>query len=229
MKKTKIILIILLCVIAVFTGTFFVYVSNYYKADNYAINIMGKTEIYRDGNLTILLPNTPSGKGVIFYPGAKVEETAYLPLLEELRENGITCVLVKMPFHMAILNSGAANNIFEKLPEIKDWYIGGHSLGGAMASSYASKHQDKLGGLILLGAYIYGDIPVDKTVTIYGSNDHVLDKSKINYSKNIFVIEGGNHAQFGNYGEQKGDGEASITPDEQQKQTVEIILKFINN
>ena len=82
--------------------------------------------------------------------------------------------------------------------------------------------------MILLGAYIYGDIPLEKAVTIYGSEDTVLDKSRIDYTENVFVIEGGNHAQFGNYGKQKGDGNAAITTDEQQEKAVETILNFIN-
>lgn len=227
-KRTKIMIISVLSVIVVFTGAFFIYVSDYYKADDFAIQTMKSGEIKTEGNLIILSPTIPSEKGIIFYPGAKVEETAYLPLLEKLRQNGITCVLVKMPFHLAFFNSNAADNIYEKLPEIGQWYIAGHSLGGAMASSYAAKHQDKINGLILLSAYIYGDIPVDKTVTIYGSEDTVLNKSKIDYTENVFVIEGGNHAQFGNYGKQKDDGSATITADEQQEKAVETILSFIN-
>ena len=227
-KRMKFIIISVLSVIVVLTTTFFIYVSDYYKADDFAVQTMKTSEIRTVGNLTVLSPSTPSEKGVIFYPGAKVEETAYLPLLEKLCQNGITCVLVKMPFHLAVFNTNAANDVFEKLPEIKQWYIAGHSLGGAMASGYASKHQDIINGLILLGAYVYSDVPIDNTVTIYGSEDTVLNKSKINYTKNIFVIEGGNHAQFGNYGEQKGDGKATITANEQQGKAAEIILSFIN-
>jgi len=227
-KRIKTIIISILSVIVLLAGAFFIYVSDYYKADDFVLQTMKSAEIKTEGNLTILSPTVPSEKGIIFYPGAKVEETAYLPLLEKLRQNGITCVLVKMPFRLAFFNSDAADDIFQKLPEIKQWYIAGHSLGGAMASNYASKHQDKLNGLILLSAYIYGDIPIEKTVTIYGSEDTVLNKSKIDYTENVFVIEGGNHAQFGNYGKQKGDGNAAITTDEQQEKAAETILSFIN-
>ena len=227
-KRIKRMIISVLSVIVLLAGAFFIYVSDYYKADDFALQTTKSAEIKTEGNLTILSPAFPSEKGIIFYPGAKVEETAYLPLLEKLRQNGITCVLVKMPFRLAFFNSDAADDIFQKLPEIKQWYIAGHSLGGAMASSYASKHPDKLNGVILLGAYIYGDIPIEKTVTIYGSEDTVLDKSKIDYTENVFVIEGGNHAQFGNYGKQKGDGNAAITTDKQQEKAAETILNFIN-
>ena len=145
-KRIKRMIISILSVIVLLAGAFFIYVSDYYKADDFALQTMKSVEIKTEGNLTILSPAFPSEKGIIFYPGAKVEETAYLPLLEKLRQNGITCVLVKMPFRLAFFNSDAADDIFQKLPEIKQWYIAGHSLGGAMASSYASKHQDKLNG-----------------------------------------------------------------------------------
>ncbi|MNP47127.1 Alpha/beta hydrolase family protein [compost metagenome] len=134
-----------------------------------------------------------------------------------------------MPFNLAVFNSGAADEVYNKLPGIKNWYIGGHSLGGAMASSYASKHQDKVKGLILLGAYVYGGISPDDALTIYGSNDHVMDQTKVDYTPNVHVINGGNHAQFGNYGLQKGDGTATITREQQQDETAGLILDFIKS
>lgn len=95
-----------------------------------------------------------------------------------------------------------------------------------MASSYASNHEEKVEGLILLGSYIYGDYPSSKSLTIYGSLNTSV-KDKITYSENIVEIEGGNHAQFGNYGVQKGDSVATITREEQQNITVEAIKKFV--
>jgi len=99
-------------------------------------------------------------------------------------------------------------------------------MGGAMASDYASKHKEKVKGLILLGAYIYGDYPEENALTVYGTfNTSVAEK--INYTENIVVIEGGNHAQFGNYGKQNGDPDATISSEEQQNITVEAIEKFL--
>ena len=92
--------------------------------------------------------------------------------------------------------------------------------------SYASKNQDKVDGLILLGAYIYGDYPPSKALTIYGTFNSNLEKN-INYTENIVIIEGGNHAQFGNYGKQKGDPDATISAEEQQTIAVNAIVEFI--
>ena len=113
-----------------------------------------------------------------------------------------------------------------QFPDIRHWYLAGHSMGGAMASQFASEHPDKVEGLILLGTYPYGDYPVEDTLTVYGSlNQSVEDK--IDYTENVVKIEGGNHAQFGNYGPQKGDLPAAISAEEQQAQTVAAITDFI--
>lgn len=99
-------------------------------------------------------------------------------------------------------------------------------MGEAMASQFALEHPDLVDGLILMGAYIYGDYPDEDTLTIYGSlNQSVEDH--IDYTENIVEIEGGNHAQFGNYGPQKGELPATIPAGEQQKQTVEAIEAFL--
>lgn len=227
-KKLKIIIIIILSIIVVLTAGFFIYVSDYYRADQSAVAVLkSDTKIIVDGKYTIIPSKTESDTALIFYPGAKVEDIAYLPILEKLSQKGINCILVKMPFNMAIFDTNAADGAFEKLPNIKNWYIGGHSMGGAMASDYASKHKDKVQGLILLGAYIYGDYSATNTLTIYGSfNTSVEDK--VNYTENVIKIEGGNHAQFGNYGKQKDDHDATITTDQQQDIAVTEIIKFIN-
>ena len=114
----------------------------------------------------------------------------------------------------------------KKMPQVTDIYVLGHSMGGAMASSYVSKNKDKVNGLILLGSYIYGDVSDQDTLTIYGSLNTSV-KKKIDYKKNIVVIQGGNHANFGNYGHQKGDAKATISRKSQQKQTIKAIDQFI--
>ena len=119
-----------------------------------------------------------------------------------------------------------ALEVMARFPEIQHWYVAGHSMGGAMASKFASDHPDQVDGLILMGAYIYGDYPDEKTLTIYGSlNQSVEDH--IDYTENIVEIQGGNHAQFGNYGPQKGDRPAEISAQEQQSQTVAAIQDFL--
>lgn len=157
---------IALLILAILTGAFFWYVSDYYRAEDAALEVLAQDcGITVQDNLTILSPTYPTDTAIIFYPGAKVEAEAYLPLLDQIRQTGVTCILVHMPFHMAIFDADAAEDVMARFPEYQHWYIAGHSMGGAMASKFASDHPDQVDGLILLGAYIYGDYPDEDTLT----------------------------------------------------------------
>ena len=214
---------IVLLVLAILAGAFFWYVSDYYRAEDVALEVLTQdNNIDVQDNLTILSPSYPTDTAIIFYPGAKVEADAYLPLLDQIRQTGVTCILV----HMAIFDANAAEDVMAQFPEYQHWYMAGHSMGGAMASQFASDHPDLVDGLILMGAYIYGDYPDEDTLTIYGSLNQSVEDN-IDYTENIVEIEGGNHAQFGNYGPQKGDLPATISAEEQQEQTAEAIEAFL--
>ena len=218
---------IFLLVLAILAGTFFWYVSDYYRAEDVALEVLAQDSgIMVQDDLTILSPSYPTDTAIIFYPGAKVEAEAYLPLLDQLRQTGVTCILVHMPFRMAIFHADAAEEVMAQFPEYRHWYMAGHSMGGAMASQFAAYHPEDVDGLILLGAYIYGDYPEEDTLTIYGSLNQSVEDN-IDYTENIVEIQGGNHAQFGNYGPQKGDLPATISAGEQQAQTVEAIGAFL--
>jgi len=162
----------------------------------------------------------------VFYPGGKVEAEAYALLLKDIQDAGIRVFLVEMPFNLAVFDANAAEKIIANNPNIEHWYIGGHSLGGAMASQFAEKNADKLDGLILLAAYPLNDA-LDKVLIIAGSQDLVLDQTKIEGFE-VNWIEGGNHANFAHYGMQKGDGKALIDKDEQIKMTQMWIIEFMN-
>ena len=173
---------------------------------------------------------------LVFYPGAKVEEVAYAPLLHRLAGKGMDVCLVKMPFRLAFFGLNKATAVFEKYDH-KNKYVGGHSLGGAMAANYAASHGSLLQGAILLAAYPVKALDDDlMLLSIYGSEDGVLSMDKIKdgrqYAPEQYyedVIEGGNHAYFGNYGEQKGDGESRISREEQQEQTVTYIKEKVQS
>lgn len=216
------ILILLLMIL----GGFLIWAQDYYHAQPTALALLNDESIHHQSNVYSLASTEDTTIGLIFYPGAKVEAIAYLPLLKQISELGIEVYLVEMPLNMAIFDINAATKIIEEHDNITKWYMAGHSMGGAMASKYASDHEDQIEGLILLGAYVYGDYPVDKSLTIYGSfNQSVEDH--LDYTENIVEIVGGNHAQFGNYGKQKGDKDATISPKRQQAITVEAIKAFI--
>lgn len=215
---------LLLCV-----GGFGLYVSDYYRADA-AAQAVAQT-VPAEGRYTTLSSAAGAAGtadvGLVFYPGAKVEAAAYLPLLQQLADAGVTCVLVEMPCNLAFLDPDAAADAMALHPEVERWFLAGHSLGGAMASSYAADHLDAVDGLILLGAYVYGQIPEDRVLVLYGENDQVLNRAKLTGAAGEWMIPGGNHAYFGNYGEQDGDGEAAIPREQQQSITVQMALAFM--
>ncbi|MBP3442308.1 MAG: alpha/beta hydrolase [Clostridia bacterium] len=236
-KKLKIFLIALLCFTVVCGAVFGIYVSDYYRADDTAIAATFSddtvTVIQKNDDYIVFTPEKPE-RGFVFYPGGKVEHTAYAPLMKALAAEGFFCVLVKMPFNLAVFDINAADDVLEEYTNIKEWYIGGHSLGGSMAASYASKNTDKLEGLILLAAFStenLNDSGLD-VIQITAREDEILwdDMEEVKkYQPNLpddfkqLCIEGGCHAYFGSYGEQKGDGKPTITPEEQVRQTVEFI------
>ena len=167
---------------------------------------------------------------IIFYPGAKVEYTSYARLMYLIAENGKDCFLIKMPFNMAIFGTNKAKVIISKY-NYDNYYLSGHSLGGAMANLYVSNNPDNIKGIIALASYSTKYIPINiKYISIYGSNDQILNKKKYEENKKYlpedyieYVIDGGNHAYFGNYGKQKGDGSSTITNDEQQDYVVKVL------
>lgn len=177
-KRLKITFMAILALVILLIAGFLIYSSDYYKADAMATQIMeNNADILIKDELLILSSSNPSDTALIFYPGAKVEYSAYLPMMEKLSQESITVILIKMPFNFAIFNKNAADKVYDTLPHIKNWFIGGHSMGGAMASSYAADHKDKIMGLILLGAYIYGDVPPPRKCSYY------LRQSKLKFRK----------------------------------------------
>lgn len=149
-------------------------------------------------------------------------------------EYDILCIVVPMPFNLAILNSNAAEGIREQFPEVQTWYMGGHSLGGSMAASYISENAEDFEGLILLGSYSLTDVSCTKVLSLYGSEDKVInrenyEKNKVNLPADFteIILDGGCHAYFGMYGAQEGDGTPALENEEQIRWTAEKIDKFI--
>ena len=153
MKKKKwwrIPVILLLALVIAFG----IYASVYYRADATAL-----AALESDGQVTVsetdygwLFDGPGTGDALIFYPGAKVEAAAYAPFLHRLSEQGMDVCLVEMPLRFAFFGINAADDVMAE-SDYENWYIGGHSLGGAMAAAYASKHGDALKGVILCAAY----------------------------------------------------------------------------
>ena len=238
-NKLKLGIIIGITVLAIILAVFFIYTGIYYEADMEAIEKMDFGGSFQaleldNGNLAFI-PENPIA-GLIFYPGGKVEYTAYIPLMEACASRNIACVLVEMPFNLAVFDINAADGIKEEFPQIEKWYMAGHSLGGSMASSYLEENHGEYEGLILLGSYSTADISDTslRVLSLYGSEDGVLNREK--YSECManlpdsaveFIIDGGCHAYFGVYGAQDGDGVPTLTNEEQIKITADKIYGLI--
>lgn len=172
--------------------------------------------------------------GLVFYPGAMVQFEAYAPLMERLAGRGVLCVLLRMPGNLAVLNPDAADGVQADYPEITRWFLGGHSLGGAVAANYASDHGEKLRGLVLLASYATHPLdPGLQVLLVVGSEDGVVNRAKLEAGMQylpadavFYTIPGGNHAQFGSYGPQRGDGEARIAPEEQWAETAAVLARL---
>ncbi|MBQ9009685.1 MAG: alpha/beta hydrolase [Clostridia bacterium] len=217
------------------TVAFVAFLLDYYRADETAVLALKSDHVTVNKTAYGWFLDGPSeDTALIFYPGARVEETAYAPLLHRLAENGMDVCLLKMPFRLASFDADRAGSVMQEY-DYAHWYVGGHSLGGAIAANFAVGHGQELDGVILLAAY--PSKPLDQKMTeilLYGSEDKILNRKRLEEGKAFapayfveHVISGGNHAQFGNYGAQRGDGEASVSAEEQQRETVEVILRTL--
>ena len=235
--KRKITGIIAGAVVAFLAAFCVYYVNDYYHSEAVVEDyLQGTAQVtVSEINEGLFLDGAGEETAMIFYPGAKVEYTAYVPLLMELAEEGVDCFLVKMPCNLAIFGMNKADDIMVAY-DYENWYMAGHSLGGAMAASYASEHIADLDGIALLAAYPTKSLISEgfEVLSVYGSEDFVLNMEKLEEGREFvpeayteICIEGGNHAQFGAYGAQEGDGTATISAEEQWTTTIEEIMKMI--
>ena len=235
-RKRNVILILLLS-ICLLAAVCVWYVSDDYKCEEEVQSYFQKNDPVKIEEIEngLLLDGTGNENAFIFYPGAKVEYTAYVPLLYQIAENGTDVFLMKMPCNLAFLGMNRADDIIRGY-EYEHWYLGGHSLGGAMAAAYAAEYLDNLDGLVLLAAYPTKSLQSEgfSVLSLYGSEDGVLHMEKVEQGRAYMpddyteiCIQGGNHAQFGNYGEQKKDGVAALSREEQQRQTARAICEMM--
>jgi hypothetical protein len=188
-----------------------------------------------DASTTItLMPESGAAtSGLVFQPGARVDPRAYVPILTEVSRGGVLVVIVKQPFDIGFLAIGAPAAAIEAHPEVTTWDVGGHSLGGVAASSYAGPHTDTVRGLVLWASYPVGSLAQSglRVASVSGSADGLATPADIEASRvdlpgdtAYTVVEGGVHAFFGDYGEQPGDGTPGVSREEAQRQIVAATL-----
>ena len=176
--------------------------------------------------------------GFVFYPGGKVDYRAYAPILSLLAEQGYFVAVVPVPLNLAFFDINAAAQVEAAYPDIQNWFVGGHSLGGVAAYSYAANNPE-IRGVVFWASYPADDsLKVNNisAVSIFGTRDGLATSDKLDASRALLLpdtkfvpIEGGNHAQFGSYGPQAGDNEATISPEEQWNQAVAATVEFFES
>ncbi|MGA4718637.1 alpha/beta hydrolase [Fictibacillus nanhaiensis] len=218
---------------------FFVWTQQTYEPTKELLRSVGDIE-REDDWVTFQPSGTNKEVGIVLYPGAKVEPEAYGYLGKSLSESGYTVGIPKFNLNLAMLETNKAEEWIKQNPSIKKWFIGGHSLGGVSAASFANENPDVINGVILLASYpASGDDFSNKDtpiLSIYAEKDGLTTRDKIEETKSLlsretvlFEIKGGNHAQFGMYGEQKGDNQADISAKSQQDIVSEEIIKWLDN
>ena len=188
----------------------------------------------------ILTPKTGvTGTGLVFIPGAKVDPYAYLYKLSGIVNTGVTVVITKPTLNLAFFDQRPLATSTADAPKMSRWFVGGHSLGGVRACMLAdSTAVPHVAGLVLFGSYCANDLSrTDLTVlSIGGERDGLSTPAKINAAKGLlpssatFVeIPGSNHARFGDYGVQPGDGVATISSAEARSEITAALATVLTS
>ena len=203
-----------------------------------AVAVLQENGIAREDGQLVFRPDSPTDKGLIYYPGGLVDPEAYAVTAQGIANAGYLVVIPKMPLNLAFTGINRADGIRADFPEIESWVIGGHSLGGAMAAQYAKNNVDYLDGLIMYASYPannedFVDFPLP-ILTIVGSKDPGAPQQEAFYdaiadSAERFIIEGGNHRQYADYSFQPDDGIATISVAEQQDQIIAATVRFLDS
>jgi hypothetical protein len=199
-----------------------------YPAGTVALSALESTDnvIVAQDNWIVFTPVDLVETGLIFYPGGLVEPTAYAPVLQKIAEKGVVVIIIPMPLNLAILNTGAANLVMDAYPNISTWIIAGHSLGGASAAIFVENNPERIDALALWSVPV---LSIFGTTNKTPNTENFDDKKYLLPADTLFMaIEGANHAQFGDYGPQKGDVVASISLSQQHERVAEMMLDFIN-
>ncbi len=207
------------------------------EATERAAAVLQENGVQREDGQLVFRPDSPTDKGLIYYPGGLVDPEAYAVTAQGISDAGYLVVIPKMPLNLAFTGIKRADGIRADFPEIESWVIGGHSLGGAMAAEYAKNNVDSLDGLIMYASYPanneqFIDFPIP-ILSISASKDPGTPQQDAFYdavadSAQQFVIEGGNHRQYADYSFQPDDGIATISAAEQQDQIIAATVEFLD-
>lgn len=172
-----------------------------------------------------------SEAGLVFIPGAKVDPWAYAPILQSLAEDGVTVVITRPWLNLAFFDLRGLDAFTSAAPDIDDWAVGGHSLGGVRACQLAADAE----ALVLFGSYCASDVSASdlRVLSISGSDDGLSTTAKIEDARHLLPsdaemveIAGASHASFGDYGRQAGDGTPTISDEEMHERVAGLLRQF---
>jgi len=191
------------------------------------------------GGQVIHVASTGQRKVVfVLYPGGLVRPQSYEWLGRALSAYGVETWIPVMPFDLAVTGIDRADAIIAHVGDVPV-VIGGHSLGGAMAADYASKHADKLAGMVLCAAYPAGNVKVKASwpvLSLRAERDGVAAAADVQggldrlpAGSTLVTIDGAVHAFFGRYGPQKGDGTPTVSRSDAEKAIVAAIAPYLTS
>jgi hypothetical protein len=183
-------------------------------------------EVFRDDGIQVtevegsIVMEAADGRGetgILYFPGARVNPYSYLYPLSEIAASGVTVVIMDPLMNMALFDTRSVEELALAAPEVNDWVLSGHSLGGVRACMLA-QHPDVV-GLVLMGSYCATDISAldIPMLQVLASKDGLIDTEAVSASASLLpdsartiMLEGASHASFGTYGDQPGDGTATL-------------------
>lgn len=241
MKLLKKILVTLLLVLVLAAVGFVVWAETPLGPAPEALSALqsdARVVVSTDGNLTTFQPaDGEPTTGFIFYPGGRVDNRSYAAPLHEIAAQGYFVALLRVRLNLAFFDVNAADPVFAQYPQVEHWVVGGHSLGGVASALYAEEHLSQLDGIVFWASYPPDELLKNtglKALSIYGTRD-MAGVEKFKETRTLMpddtryvIIEGGNHAQFGDYGAQPGDNPPGVSRKEQQSQIVHATVEFLN-
>ncbi|MEV2278090.1 alpha/beta hydrolase [Nocardiopsis sp. NPDC049922] len=234
---------LLLCAVA--AGGFVAWAQNSFPAEPAPLADAERTPGVRvdiGSRATVVAPtDAPARVGVVFYPGARVEPEAYAAVWAPIvARSGVRVVIPDMPLNLALFGRGRAGELIDGDDTVERWYVGGHSMGGAMAAFYAGgEPRGSLAGVILWGSYATEGAGLAqredlRVLSVSGGRDGLSDPADTEANRphlpadaTTRTISGMNHAQFGAYGPQPGDGASEISDAEAHRALGDVVADFL--
>jgi len=182
-----------------------------------------------DGVIVMSSTSQVSTTGLLVFPGARVDPFAYLHPFVDIAATGTTVTVVDPLFNMALFDQRSMDELTSHSPSISQWVVAGHSLGGVKACMEADN--DQVAGLLLFASYCANDVSgLDiAVVEVLAAQDGLIDTDASRQAQGnlpegfvTLTLDEANHASFGTYGPQPGDGVSTLDRDDMRQTMNEV-------